>query len=65
MCELIVAPFAGAWIEIVITAGISVRRMSLRSPERGLKFVPETHTSRVRRVAPFAGAWIEIAVRYP
>ena len=34
---------------------------SLRSPERGLKYI-HGRESKVKQVAPFAGAWIEIVV---
>ena len=33
---------------------------SLRSPERGLKFISANSRKRGVKVAPFAGAWIEI-----
>ena len=35
----LVAPFAGAWIEIAHLQGEGGEKWSLRSPERGLKFV--------------------------
>ena len=34
----LVAPFAGAWIEINGDLYMMAAKMSLRSPERGLKF---------------------------
>ena len=36
--------------------------MSLRSPERGLKFEYNASSAYDWNVAPFAGAWIEIPV---
>ena len=64
----LVAPFTGAWIEIlqILTyRGIRDRRggnRSLPSRERGLKFDEQTGFLGVLDVAPFAGAWIEMAV---
>jgi len=61
MKDIQVAPFAGAWIEIIWTKptswGVSA---SLPSRERGLKFALLEVFSRFFKVAPFAGAWIEI-----
>ena len=58
-CE-VVAPFAGAWIEILQKLIINVSNASLPSRERGLK----SNNSRTEAlsciVAPFAGAWIEM-----
>ena len=34
--------------------------MSLRSPERGLKYIMDLANTLYFTVAPFAGAWIEI-----
>ena len=58
--EIKVAPFAGAWIEIVSVLLASTLSPSLPSRERGLKL--NTLVDRIARtvVAPFAGAWIEI-----
>ena len=41
----VVAPFAGAWIEIAISSAFSTSAKSLPSRERGLKYqkAPETH----------------------
>ncbi len=56
-----VAPFAGAWIEMVLTAGKTITfAKSLPSRERGLKFFTEYMLCTLKVVAPFAGAWIEI-----
>ena len=49
-----VAPFAGAWIEIVISSPFTTANVSLRSPERGLKyhrsgFQDPVHSRSVRR----------------
>ena len=63
-CQAIktVAPFAGAWIEIVV---IRITRLygrsSLPSRERGLKSSVLNVVSHAVNVAPFAGAWIEIS----
>ena len=59
--EHIVAPFAGAWIEIgavVCVGNVEVR--SHPSRVRGLKFVFNHSTYHSAVVAPFAGAWIEM-----
>ena len=56
-----VAPFAGAWIEILSyllqLVGIVA---SLPSRERGLKWFVYAAKITGEVVAPFAGAWIEI-----
>ena len=54
-----VAPFAGAWIETMMSSAVSPVSVSLPSRERGLKLI--NIVGRVNRVgvAPFAGAWIE------
>ena len=55
-----VAPLAGAWIEIANVNGEQIpAHRSLPSRERGLKF-RDGRTSLVTQVAPLAGAWIEI-----
>ena len=56
----IVAPFAGAWIEITVGFRKSWNLKSLPSRERGLKFLPLFASYVNPAVAPFAGAWIEI-----
>ncbi len=56
-----VAPFAGAWIEIFLSAETSIpSSVSLPSRERGLKSVYNKLYESSLLVAPFAGAWIEI-----
>ena len=56
-----VAPFTGAWIEIVkAIATAPMARMSLPSRERGLKLEHVMVDPFVVHVAPFTGAWIEI-----
>ena len=58
--DAIVAPLAGAWIEIayllICASGVS----SLPSRERGLKSEGITKFEATNIVAPLAGAWIEI-----
>ena len=56
----IVAPFAGAWIEIPFTLHGKLKIVSLPSRERGLKSVNAEEIGNACYVAPFAGAWIEI-----
>ena len=59
--NIAVAPFAGAWIEIVTTRARSTRVLqSLPSRERGLKSADLNRRMYQQDVAPFAGAWIEI-----
>ena len=55
-----VAPFAGAWIEIVGAGRGDNEPSSLPSRERGLKSFRFPEYLRKKYVAPFAGAWIEI-----
>ena len=57
-----VAPFVGAWIEIVIKVNNTVYSGSLPSWERGLKSVIIVSSNRLTVVAPFVGAWIEITI---
>ena len=57
----IVAPFAGAWIEIYTYVNINNGgTTSLPSRERGLKLTIRILVAVIHQVAPFAGAWIEI-----
>ncbi len=63
--EEIVAPFAGAWIEI--QKELDQKRQGHRSHPsrvRGLKYSFSKHSAQVVSVAPFAGAWIEIDEAY-
>jgi len=59
-CEL-VAPCAGAWIEIVDVFAVTFLLASLPARERGLKCTEYYRKQLYRKVAPCAGAWIEIA----
>ena len=57
----IVAPCAGAWIEICLPCGVALyRATSLPVRERGLKWIDLLLPACVYLVAPCAGAWIEI-----
>ena len=57
----LVAPFTGAWIEIVMTQKLSVTTIqSHPSRVRGLKFYSLYVYFSIHFVAPFTGAWIEI-----
>ena len=60
-----VAPFAGAWIEIINRLFNSSKGASLPSRERGLKFTQGIGKVGGGLVAPFAGAWIEISAPLP
>ena len=55
-----VAPFVGAWIEMVLTLPMQLLKRSLRSSERGLKSNKASPIDTTYKVAPFVGAWIEI-----
>ena len=55
-----VAPFTGAWIEILDVSQHRTDGLSLPSRERGLKFSAALSKSIISIVAPFTGAWIEI-----
>ncbi len=55
-----VAPFTGAWIEIIRVGERPFINMSHPSRVRGLKFCKKLHGKSCDRVAPFTGAWIEI-----
>ena len=57
-----VAPFAGAWIEILFARTHACAPTSLPSRERGLKSIIIYDHPASTTVAPFAGAWIEIYV---
>ena len=57
----LVAPFAGAWIEMFACIAYTVSSAtSLPSRERGLKSAGVAGYCPANSVAPFAGAWIEI-----
>ena len=60
-----VAPFAGAWIEIL--AYIKMRTVKTVAPFAGAWIeISAAHTKSVAaEVAPFAGAWIEIPAFLP
>ena len=57
-----VAPFTGAWIEILMLSLIlSIKNESHPSRVRGLKFGDSLNQHILCLVAPFTGAWIEIS----
>ena len=58
---VIVAPLAGAWVEINIKfCTVVVAVVSLPSRERGLKSLHLPQSWSDNLVAPLAGAWVEI-----
>ena len=57
----LVAPFVGAWIEILREVLQCENVVSLPSWERGLKSYASGGYPAQSIVAPFVGAWIEIA----
>ena len=60
----LVAPFAGAWIEMHLLCMACKYFQSLPSRERGLKSVIVPSNCHYFFVAPFAGAWIEICLPF-
>ena len=61
---MIVAPYAGAWIEIFKTcSNCKFGKWSLPMRERGLKYILRLPCTFHIIVAPYAGAWIEISQR--
>ena len=61
MAAILVAPLAGAWIEMMISLPARTSLSSLPSRERGLKCYHIEWSLIQKKVAPLAGAWIEIA----
>mgnify|MGYP000987243623 CR=1 FL=1 len=58
--SILVAPYAGAWIEMKLSLITQNARQSLPTRERGLKLPTGGAYFRAGPVAPYAGAWIEI-----
>ena len=57
----IVAPYTGAWIEIVIVTVPSLAVLKSHPTRvRGLKYITTRVTDNFTAVAPYTGAWIEI-----
>ena len=56
----LVAPYAGAWIEIPVHKPDHLQGSSHPTRVRGLKSVDRERNEWQQRVAPYAGAWIEI-----
>ena len=56
---IIVAPYAGAWIETRISFSAASFASSPLMRGRGLKLLVESHQLLPGNVAPYAGAWIE------
>ena len=61
--QMLVAPLAGAWIEIIRPGCPAGYLLSLPSRERGLKSGIGNRWNDSIQVAPLAGAWIEIKLR--
>ena len=59
-----VAPFTGAWIEMIFAYTGPIQGASLPSRERGLKSSHPRQGVQGRQVAPFTGAWIEMSCMY-
>ena len=60
-CTLPVAPFAGAWIEIVSISRIKITAAVAPFAGAWIEMCPYPFLYLIGLVAPFAGAWIEIA----
>ncbi len=58
--KVMVTPFAGVWIEILIQTDEDHLSMSLPSRECGLKSKEYDTLQYSNSVTPFAGVWIEI-----
>jgi len=58
--QKLVAPHAGAWIEIFLVGKMQNTQLSLPTRERGLKCPEYEALYGGAAVAPHAGAWIEI-----
>ena len=58
--EVVVTPFTGVWIEILLALGQEPSTQSLPSRECGLKFDRRLSTGMSVKVTPFTGVWIEI-----
>ena len=62
--QLVVTPFAGVWIEILISISPHRPLVSLPSRECGLKYLTEWDDGESPYVTPFAGVWIEMMFHY-
>ena len=60
-----VAPYTGAWIEIIAPVVEGGEDTSLPTRERGLKYDDGETIWVDREVAPYTGAWIEIGPAAP
>ena len=58
-----VAPFAGAWIEIMLDDGKPVKMIVAPFAGAWIEISEQTNRLFWETVAPFAGAWIEIITR--
>ena len=59
----LVAPFTGAWIEMLFVMVLLSFFMSHPSRVRGLKLCFPWDMTRGSKVAPFTGAWIEMSTQ--
>ena len=57
-----VAPFVGAWIEIVGYTKTEINRMVAPFVGAWIEITPHHRFSAANIVAPFVGAWIEIKI---
>ncbi len=64
--RIAVAPFTGAWVEIIGRLRLGKNRApSHPSRVRGLKCIFTNSIADLRPVAPFTGAWVEIGGPLP
>ena len=62
--DLIVAPFTGAWIEILKADTIATFRIVAPFTGAWIEIQVLSASMTANRVAPFTGAWIEISAVY-
>ena len=60
--DLVVTPYAGVWIEIVIPTFHCQSVSSLPTRECGLKYSGAHRPLTRSKVTPYAGVWIEIVL---
>ncbi len=56
----VVAPYAGAWIEILLLRMLCKVHNVAPYAEAWIEITPRMEIHYIRYVAPYAGAWIEI-----
>ena len=59
---MLVTPYAGVWIEIILDKSVPDPKKSLPTRECGLKYYYHVHNYYRHDVTPYAGVWIEICL---